>query len=484
MDSSVSRRGFLGRAAAVAGAGALASLAGCMMEDGGASMGQGGPMNAGAAVSGDVTPALSPEMYEDRFDEIIDLTSDLPPDLQADPTGEEPIDDALTAGWDDDTLLVLPQGQYKMNRGFRRTRYNNAGLIGQHAVIRHGAVDRIDGHTVLEGEYEGGTMMFRIGTSANPHGDLVFGGLIFDWSWHENAGMQGLNAFVDGRAEIRNIVFAGLHSLGTHGNMRVATATPDSFALVDGVEMREGGLHYINTINERATERYDGSVQIDEEGEEFGQSWSTTGLTGHPDQRGTCVFRNVVCGPWSGSPIYVRGGEGRKIVMDSLVSNGGGNQIRTSGGDDWEPIPEIDEDEDGDLSRDGPYGQSTIENCSVWVDRTPEGVHQVQRGFLLQDAGDHVIRNCSVELMFAEGSGAGGSYGIGTRGSVGDVSIEGTEITLHEEMDAVYVSPRTTGSVELRDSVVNAVGFDPGSEISSLLGGTSAITDNVAFNRG
>jgi hypothetical protein len=475
MKDLQTRRDFL-RGGTATSAASIAALAGCMAFDGGSSMGEANPANAGSNINAEVPTVLDPAAYEDRFIEVVDITED---PYDADPRGEEPIGDALRMAWEDDTLIMFPQGQYKMIQPFRRTGGEDVGLIGQNAVIRHGKVETIDGHFVTEGEYHGSTMMFRLGTSSRPHqGDLVFGGFIFDWGWSENAGMQGLNAFVDGNLEVRNIAFNGLHSLGTHGNIRTATATPGSFGIVENIDMREGGLHYAETINERQTERYDGSTQS-VDGEQVGQSWSTTGVTGHPEQEGTIVYENLICGPWSGSPIYVRGGEGRKIVRNCLATNGGGNQIRVNGGDAWEPVDGLDE-VDGEIVRDGPYGQTTIENCRCWVDRTPDGVHQVQRGVLFQD-GAQTIRNCEIELRYAQGRGAGGSYGIGTRGDAGPIVIEDCVITLHEEMDAVYVSP-VSGSVEVRDTAVNAVGWNPGSSPADVVGGQTPSLENVDLN--
>ncbi|ELY66723.1 hypothetical protein C492_00489, partial [Natronococcus jeotgali DSM 18795] len=125
-----------------------------MVLDGGASLGDAGPLGSASAgvVSGDldrqVPTSIDPATYEDRFSRTVVLTDD---PYNADPTGEEPIDDALMMAWEDDTLIVLPEGQYKMNQQFRRTGWHDVGLIGQNAVIRHGEVTGIDGHQVTEG---------------------------------------------------------------------------------------------------------------------------------------------------------------------------------------------------------------------------------------------------------------------------------------------------------------------------------------------
>jgi hypothetical protein len=186
-----------------------------------------------------------------------------------------------------------------MDQGFRRTGWHDVGLVGQNAVVRHGEVEAIDGHSIEEGEYRGSMMLFRIETANQPHQ----GEFIFDWT-RENAGMRGLYAMIGDRAEIRNIAFDGVHDLGTHGNMRVATMASDAFALIDSVDMSGGGMHYADTINTRETANYDGSLSEDG----FGQSWSTTGVAGHPDMSGTTLFQNVICGPWPDNGLYVQGG--------------------------------------------------------------------------------------------------------------------------------------------------------------------------------
>jgi hypothetical protein len=470
------RRGFL---KAAAGTAAIGSLAGCL-ELFGASPST-GSQAAAAAIDGssEVTPLLDPNRYADRFDNVVNLVED----AGADPTGEEPIGDALSSAWDDNTLIVVPEGVYKMNRAFRRTRWENVGLIGQGAVIRHGEVEAIRGHYVTEGEYSGSTMLFRLGTAGNPHqGDLVFGGFIFDWAWHEDAGMQGINAFVDGRLEIMNLVFYGRHSLGTHGNMRAATATPESAGIVSNIDMRGGGKHYINTINSRSTRRYDGSVQSYEDGTSFGQSWSTTGVTGHPDMEGTMVFNNITCGPWSGSCVYVRGGPGRKIISNCTAANSGGAQYRTDGDDAWAPIEWIDGTEDKQEALEGPYGGgSVIENCRLMINHVPEWVHQGQQGILFQDGRGHVARNCEIALGVDHGTGAGGSYGIGTRGSADDVRIEDCRISLQDRADAIYVSPQS-GSVEIENLQVQTNGWYSGSPSRVINGRSPASMANVVVD--
>lgn len=478
MKDSPTRRGLLRNAASVGGLAGLTSLAGCMAFDGGASMGESSPsVQPVTNLPGEVTPAISPAAYEDRFSEVVNLVED----YGADPAGEEPINNALESAWANDRLIVLPGGEYKMNRQFRRTNTSNVGLIGQNAVIRHGEVEAIEGHTADRGEYIGSTMMFRLGTSTSPHGDLVFGGFIFDWAWHEDAGMQGLNAFIDGQAEIRNIVFHGTHSLGSFANLRVASAEPDSVAVVDSVDMRGGGRHYIDTINTREERRFGGGGPGQPD---FGQSWGSTGFTGHPDQQGTTVISNLFCGPWPDNAIYPRGGTGRKIVSGCAVWNGGGSQIRNNGGDDWEPVEWLDGTDDKEEALNGPYPSSVIEDCIVVISDMPDGVYINPRGILLQN-GPQLVRNCEIEIAFVRGGGAGGTYGFGTRGEggkapAGPAVVENCVVTLHEDAPAMYVSPYTN-SIEFHDIEINTVGWQ--SSLNHLVDGAGAdVLANVNVN--
>lgn len=461
-----SRRSLLGGIAA----GISASLAGCTNvstyggddESGDDSTGEGG---------GGVSTALDPGAYADRFETVTNLVED----HGADPTGEEPIGDALSSAWSDDTLIVLPPGEYKMNRWFRRTGSRDVGLIGQNAVIRHGRVDSIHSHRVNRGEYMGNTMLFRLGVPENPHrGELVFGGLIFDWS-EENSGMQGLNAHVDGELEVRNILFNGMHDLGTHGNMRVATHSPGSHGLVDSIDMRWGGKHYENTINTRQTENYDGSV---EDGG-FGQSWSTSGITGHQDMQGTMHFNNVLCGGWPDNGIYVRGGTGRKILTNCHAANSGVASLRTDSGPDWEPVEYLDGTDDYDEARDGPYGNSVLENCIAEVDHTPdERTYLSQRGIRLR-GGEIDVRNCHVRIGVDDGAaGAGGGYAIGALSGTERATVTNTSVELTEPGDAFYF---TSGfDVELENIEIQTSGWD--GTRSSVLSGSTPSMNGVVLN--
>jgi len=70
------------------------------------------------SIDTDVATALDPSAYENRFSNGVDVTDD---SYNADPSGEEPIGDALSMPWEDGTRIVFPQVEYKMIQEFRRS---------------------------------------------------------------------------------------------------------------------------------------------------------------------------------------------------------------------------------------------------------------------------------------------------------------------------------------------------------------------------
>lgn len=381
--------------------------------------------------------SIDPTNYAGRFDRIVNI-AEVDPEL---PNGEKSINETLDSVVEDGTLVFFPQGQYKMTRPFRRTGGTDIGLIGDNAVIRHGRVDAIHKHTVTQGEYAGSSMMFRIGTGDDPHhGSLVFGGFVFDWSWSENAGLQGLNAQVDGQAEIRNIYFHGVHSLGSHGNLRAAPHARDSVVYVDNVDMRYGGLHYRHTINTR-TESRNGVFAPSGPP----PSWSTTGYTAHPQMEGTIVLNRVVCGAWPDNGLYPHSGGGRQIVRNCYAFNSNVANIRVNGRSAWDPIPWID----GEDPAESPYPRTTVENCKVVVNDTryPEFMSS-QRGIWLRD-GISQVRDCEIVIGIDGGFRANGGYALGASSGVDNALIENVQIDLRGETYGLYVG--TSGIIQVED---------------------------------
>lgn len=442
---SLTRRAFIGSAAAAG----VASLSGCMYSGGGTNGGGTGGMPAG----GQMATAINPEPYMSYFDRVVNAV-----EVGADPTGQESINPILNSYTTPGTLLVFPSGTYKMTGSHRVTGSGPVGIIGRNAILRHGEVTAVSGHTVTAGEYTGDTKMFSAGSSSSPRdGFLLFGGFIFDWSWHENAGMQGLNAHLTGESVIENIQFYGLHTLGTHGSLRVSTQSDDSVMMLRNIDMRWGGLHYIKTINSRSTDKKYGPDRP-------GPSWSTSGITITNTQAGTMWCENIACGAWPDNGLYLKGGEpdkgtvGRKIIRNCMVHNANVSGIRTNDGPAWSPHPWID-GSDG-TPREG-YERSTVENCYIQVDsnRDPK-VFGNQLGIRLDD-GAPVLRNSRVVLRKPNGNA------IRVQSSASGARIENCRVDLWEPEGGIVMA----GSGDVVNSVVNTIGFNSSGVVSGVSSG-------------
>lgn len=113
----LSRRAVL----AATGASALAAATGGRAVATGSDGGAVDVSDLAAPARGDVTATVDPR---ERFDSIVDLAA-----AGADRTGAEPVDDLLETYCRDDTLVVLPNGRYRL-RHLSLYRQSNWGLVG------------------------------------------------------------------------------------------------------------------------------------------------------------------------------------------------------------------------------------------------------------------------------------------------------------------------------------------------------------------
>ncbi|SIR92790.1 hypothetical protein SAMN05421858_4605 [Haladaptatus litoreus] len=319
----MNRRSFLKATTTV---GISSALAGCGM--GGFSAGDTGSDNTGNATNetqnrtvGLPAPVSDPNQYASGFTNVVNMV-----EAGADPTGNEDVSPVIQREIGSDTLLVFPQGTYKMNSQVRRVGLRNLGIIGQGAVLRHGTVEAIDGFEVTNGEFTGPAQHFKIGIPDNPHkGKFVFGGFIADWR-RPNSGIQILNHHTDGTSVIENVRQQGIHSLGCQGPFRVDCHGPESNAIVRGVDLRFGGKSYQFTINTR-DERSGG-------GTEKGRSWATSGITTHPEAKGHLRVQQCMCGGWPDNGFYLAGGPEQTVeILNCVAANSHPSNIRISGTD-------------------------------------------------------------------------------------------------------------------------------------------------------
>ena len=90
----------------------------------------GGTALAATGLAG-ATPAVAGGISQTEYDETVDIVAD----FGADPTGEEPIDDALAEAVTDDTKVVFPEGRYLVSETFTRwgsadDELRNVALVG------------------------------------------------------------------------------------------------------------------------------------------------------------------------------------------------------------------------------------------------------------------------------------------------------------------------------------------------------------------
>jgi hypothetical protein len=411
----------------------------------------GGMGGGGMPPMGEMSTAINPENYAQYFDEVVNAV-----DVDADPTGQDPINPILNSYATPGTLLVFPSGEYLMDSQHRISRSGPIGIVGQNAVIRHASVESISSHTVTGGQYRGDTKMFTAGSSGSPFsGTLVFGGFVFDFS-QENTGMQCLNAHCTGESVIENIQVYGRQDLGTHGPFRLSTQSPESVMFFRNIDMRHGGEHYANTINTRQTPKRYGPNRP-------GPSWSTSGTTITSTMSGTIWAENIACGSWPDNGLYLKGGEpgndvGRKIIRNCVASNSNVANIRTNDGPDWEPHPWVDGN--GGTPAAG-YEQSTIENCHVIVDDNRDtSIFANQIGIRLDD-GAPALRNSRVVLRRPNG------VGIRVQGGVSGATLEGVRVDLYQPEAGIVMA----GSGSVANSVVNTIGFNSSGAISGISSG-------------
>ena len=164
------------------------------------------------------TPALATGEYGD--------TVDLVDDFGADPTGEEPINDALAEAVQDDTKVVFPPGEYWIDgSGFSRSGLSHTALVG--------------------GGDQPGDVTVRPTEGTNPYVFILRGdGIrIENMTIDESAPMTstGINVLSDDNLVLRNLHFDGpgdgpAEPVGSPGEVEVA----GPFNIVPGVRNADG----------------------------------------------------------------------------------------------------------------------------------------------------------------------------------------------------------------------------------------------------
>jgi hypothetical protein len=366
------------------------------------------------------TPTVDvPQVYRERFSNVVNVV-----EAGADPTGSQTIHGVLSDVVDDDTLVVFPQGRYRMDRQFRETGFENLGFYGPDATIFHGRLDAASGSSVTAGEFTGPARFFRLGVIYNPGRDLLFEGFTFDFSAPQT-GIRAVEAYVSGGLEVRDITIDGRHDTGTLGPALFSITQADGTGVVERFRAPSGAAFSKDTV---------------------GDLWTgPTGMLVDPHHAGTLRIVDCELGSFPDNGLYISGARGTVNVEGGYYANSNAASIRLKG-----------------------IG-SSVRGATVVVDQAIDGGHQrgvrVDHGsrllvadttFRMEEPNGSAIRvlddvesvrveNCDILLPSATPG-----RGIKISRNAGHVEVVDTRIDTHGGSNAIHVE----GNNDEGDSVV------------------------------
>lgn len=329
-----------------------------------------------------------------QYDDVVNVVDD----IGADPTGEEPINDALDDAVDDDTKVVFPDGTYRIaDNGFHRWDFGS-GVAGER-VSNVAFVGRGDA-TLLAGPDIDNYILAIWGD------DVRIEGFRIDETAEDTA--VGLSHECTDRLVLRDITFEGVSD--TFGTTKIGPAVtdPDGTALVEDVHITDGAVGYSRH----------------------------TGLWTFPEHAGELLIRRCSFEGLSDNAIYAspvgmdgRGGQGTVGVENCFFRNNNVSSIRLGSPGSYAKnctvvfdgyIPEYDE-----------WGAVTARAGWFWYDfeGTLKNIdvvseHEAGHGFLAYpDHGGAIeLKNCRVELD--EGNEA-----VDFTAGTGDVTLRNTSVS-------------------------------------------------------
>jgi hypothetical protein len=177
--------------------------------------------------------------HANRFETVIDLA-----EAGADTDGAEPVTELVEKTLDDDTLVHLPPGRYRIDNTVREKSFANLGIVGRHATI------------VPSDGFE--SVFFDLGRPGEASGLLVEG-LTFDFR-APGAGSRPLSTLVDDDLVIRDVTVTGRQDAG-QGMLRTdvtdpgGTGTIEAFRAPDGAALETDANGILVGSNHRGTLR-------------------------------------------------------------------------------------------------------------------------------------------------------------------------------------------------------------------------------------
>lgn len=404
-SASISRRQLL----RLGGVG-IAGLAGCPGDDGPGPETDVSPTNTSTtSTPGTATTPTSriPPDYAERFDSIVDITA-----AGADPSGSRAVDDVIQSVAADDTLIVFPDGQYRIDE-LSMPAPDNFGFF---------APSEADSSIVpTEGKPNIEWLLLSDAT------DFLYDGIDFDF--RETGPVGGTVFSGPGDIVFRNLRVRGDYETLEQQLMRIDVTNTDGEALVDNLVASAADKSDVNT----------------------------TGLYVGRTHAGEITFRNCQLEGFSDNAIYASppGGDGDRFDAKDGAVHVRGGLFRNNN------IAGI---------RIGSTG-STVKDATVVVDEVPPhmGDSLNARGIRLRGKRDQLIENCRIVY----GPDAGATTGALTlNGANGHATIRNVSIEMNSDSTRAILakSPEITGNVSPTFDNVSITGTAAAGQTATING--------------
>jgi hypothetical protein len=219
-------------------------------------------------------------------------------DYGVDPTGEEPISEALRSlPIDDGDTVFFPEGRYLMDDWFRYTGFGELEVVGDDATI------------VPSDDYPH-NWLFKLGVPDDPGSRLSIRGFDFDFT-APDTGLRALQTHVDDKLSVENVDVLGFHDSGRLGPYLFDVTDPDGWGEIRNVNAPEGAAFTVNTP---------GTIAL-----------GPTGIIVSPYHVGTVSFYDCHLGPFPDNGLYSSTEQGRVRVLGGRFENSNISNIRLSG---------------------------------------------------------------------------------------------------------------------------------------------------------
>jgi hypothetical protein len=327
------------------------------------------------------------------FDRVVDAVDD----LGMDPTGNDPIDDALRGAMDDGTLIEFPPGEYLVTDKHGSSRRQSFGLLGT-------GDSRSDVRLVFPSGYQEKWIQFR-----DEAQDILWENMTVDQTNDRETGVGCVFALQDG-LQIHNVEFAGYNPGRPGGKINARVTTREGVGVIDGFVCTGGGVE--SSYPDRCS-----GVQ-------------TGGALSH---YGLLTLRNADIRNMGSSAQYFTKSNGAFRLENCYFENNDNTNIRIDGGQH-------------------PDHQAWVKDCTVVLDTDnpsvePDSEYERTRAFIAESggggrhpeefggdigSGDLLVENLDV---FVKSMPENSEYVVGVRRNHGSATFR--NVNIYTEQDSV-----------------------------------------------